>query len=191
MAKVREIDVASPIITKMDGARMKLDVPQEVDILDALKQGRIEYYKEMMEKKKPISVRFSGLRRGKNGSADELFAIFENLELIYPREKIPFKERVEATDILDKEYVVYVRGISEDNNRVYLSDERYNTRKDMVDEIEKKLRAGEDIYLRGRIIGLQRDGGKYDSMLACYVDIGGTGVLGIIPIQQWAVGYSE
>lgn len=188
MSKLREIDAPNPIIENLGST---LEVPAgEVDILEALKQGRIDYYEKLKEEKKAVAIRFTGLRRGVNGKQDELYSVFENLEIVYPLRRIPFQKRVEATVLLDKEYVLYVNNVSKETGKVYFTDGFYETRRQAISEIGKKLDDREEIYLRGRILGLQKDGGEENSsMMACYVDIGGV-ALGLIPIKKWSVGFS-
>ena len=58
-------------------------------------------------------------------------------------------------------------------------------------KINQKLDAGEPVYLRGQIIGLQGESGKRRDHEAAYVNINGVGVLGVIPCSKWTTGFKS
>ena len=95
-----------------------------------------------------------------------------------------------AKELLEKEYKVFVRKVIEGKNRVILGDNQEDTRKKAIELINTKLEAGEELYLRGNIIDLQRDTPMGGNFMAALVNIEGLGILGIIPIKKWSVGYS-
>lgn len=193
MAILREIDAPSEFLSQLGyGLDMSesLEKITPMELSESLKLGKIEGYEQLLESRKPVSIRFSGLRRGEGGRPDELFVIFETLELVYRMPKSPSGKRIEAVDVLSEEYVLYVNKIDRDANRVILSDGLYLNREAAIKEINRCLEEGKDIYLRGTIKGLQKNAGKGTSMMAAYVDIGNLGIVGIVPIKQWSAGFS-
>jgi hypothetical protein len=95
--------------------------------------------------------------------------------------------------MLNREYTLQIKSIDEDRNVVVLTetDEMQKRRKDAIQMLSDKLAAKEDIYIRGQIVGLQHDAGKEHNGQAAYVNIGGLGIMGLIPIKKWSTGYIE
>lgn len=193
MRSVLEYDSYSSIITNLgfDSVRMYEEADAKVDpeLYEKLKLGNLEFYRQLMENNEQISVRFSGYRKNKKVRSDELFVLFDTVELVYPVERVWFSGEPDAEFLLDKEYKVFISEIVEEENLVILSDNRGSSRKQAYDIIRKKLENNEELYLRGNIIGLQRNGGRNESKMAAYVNIEGLGIIGVIPIKKWSVGY--
>lgn len=188
-----ELDVYSDVITDLgfDSEKMyeEADVLVNLELAEQLKKSSFTYYRELKERRDPIIVRFSGYREKTRMRSDELFVIFGTVELVYPIERVLFEGTPDATMLLNKEYKVYISDVIESENRVILSDSKENTRRQAMELISQKLEKNEEIYLRGNIIGLQRNGGDKASQMAAYVNIEGLGIIGIIPIKRWSVGY--
>lgn len=157
-------------------------------LADKLKVERLDYYKELKEKDEPFKVRFPGFRKhGRN--AYELFALFGDVELVYPIGFLLEGEKL-AAEYMEQEYTLHVSQIYEESKRVVLADRRRMAKKQAIELINEKLKAGEEIYLRGNLLTVQRNSGKHESRTAAYVNIGGLGIIGIIPIAQWSVGFT-
>lgn len=198
MRNVLEYDFSSSLITNLgfDQENMYKEADSLVNLVlaEQLKRSSISYYRELMENKDQVSVRFSGFREAngvrRGGKSDELFVLFDTIELIYPVERFTFSEVPDAKYLLEKEYNLYISRVDEETNRVYLSDMLDATRRKVYDLINEKLKKGETLYLRGNIVGLQNERLNSNHKLAAYVNIGGLGIIGVIPIKQWSVGYS-
>ena len=192
---ILEMDSYSDFLTDLGfGSReMLLKEARNLTDLSAAEKlnfAKTEYYQKLMENKGQILIRFSGFRERGKGHGDELFVLFGDLELVYPVERIIFEKEPDISSLLDREYVVFVRKILPEERKVILADSQVSTRKQVVELINEKLENREEIYLRGNIIALQKNGGKKGSEMAAYVNIEGMGIIGIIPIKQWSVGYS-
>lgn len=195
MRNVLEFDANSSIITNLgfDSEEMykEADVLVNLELAEQLKRSSLDYYRQLMESKEQVLVRFSGFRERNRTHSDELFVIFDTVELVYPVERVVFEGVPDATLLLEKEYKVYISDVIQSENKVILADSKETTRKQAADLIREKLRRNEEIYLRGNILGLQKNGGdKRSSQMAAYVNIEGLGIIGIIPIKQWSVGFS-
>ena len=198
MRNVLEYDSNSSLITNLgfdqENMYKEADSLVNLELAEQLKRGNLSYYVELMNNKQQVSVRFSGFRErsggGKKGRSDELFVLFDTIELVYPVERFNFTEIPDAKELLEKEYKVFVSKVDEATNRVYLTDILEDTRQKFYEMINQKLEAGETVYLRGNIIGLQNERLGTNHKLAAYVNIGGLGIIGVIPIKQWSVGYS-
>lgn len=112
------------------------------------------------------------------------------MELVYPIERVGFDGPPDASGILERDYLVFVRKVIPEESRVVLADNRATTRKQAVELINQKLEKKEEIYLRGNIIALQKNGGRHNTEMAAYINIEGLGIIGLIPIKQWSVGFS-
>lgn len=193
MRNVVEIDKNSSVITELgfDSENMynEADARANLKIAEQLRRGSLSYYRELMKTKEPVIVRFSGFREKTRRRSDELFVIFDTIELVYPIERIMFEEIPDATVLLEKEYKVYVSNVVESENKVILSDNKENTRRQAVDLIMERLEKNEELYLRGNILCLQRNEERQSTGMAAYVNIEGLGIIGIIPIKRWSVGY--
>lgn len=193
MRNVLEFDAYSSHITNLgfDSEEMykEADVLVNLELAEQLKRSSMEYYRQLMESKEQVVVRFTGFRERTRTHSDELFVIFDTVELVYPIDRIAFEGAPDATVLLEKEYKVYISEVIGDENRVILSDNKEATRKQASELIREKLRKNEEIYLRGNIIGLQKNSGVNSSQMAAYVNIEGLGLIGIIPIKQWSVGF--
>lgn len=150
-----------------------------------LEKERIEYYKKLMEEGQEIVVTFTSSSRGK------LSAMCNGIQLLYDlglSSEIYSWENM--LDRLKRKYLLKVLKIDEAENRVYLGSEKDDQkRKRAFNKIDEKLAAGEEVYLRGQITGLQRESGKYEDRTAAYVNINGIGIIGIIPCSKWSCGY--
>lgn len=153
---------------------------------DEQQSGEIEYYAGLMEAGIPVKVHFSYLK------GHLLGGVFGTLELQYPIPHPVDKMDAEGVrSILEKEYTVMVHNI--DRNRGIVSLYDPNTegkRKKALDLIRKAREENRPCFVRGIIIGLQYNSGKERTATAAYVDIGGLGILGIIPLSHWSNGYT-
>ena len=198
MRNVLEYDINSNLITNLgiDQENMYKEANSLVnlELAEQLKRGNLSYYMELMKNKQQVSVRFSGFRErnggGRYGRSDELFVLFDTIELVYPVERFNFSDVPDAKELLEKEYKVFVSKVDEKTNRVYLTDMLDATRQKFYEMINQKLEEGEPLYLRGNIVGLQNERLGSNQKLAAFVNIGGLGIIGVIPIKQWSVGYS-
>lgn len=198
MRSVLEFDSYNHVLSNLgfDSGNMyrEADVLVNLELAEQLKRNNLSFYRQLKEKKEAIIVRFTGFRErssgGHNGRSDELFVIFDTVELVYPVERLVFDQVPDAKELLEKEYKVFVRKVIEGKNRVILGDNQEDTRKKAIELINTKLEAGEELYLRGNIIDLQRDTPMGGNFMAALVNIEGLGILGIIPIKKWSVGYS-
>lgn len=194
MRNILEFDTNSDIITNLgfDSEAMykDADVLVNLELAEQLKRSSLEYYRLLMENKEQVIVRFSGYRERNRSRSDELFVIFDTVELVYPVERVIFEDIPDPTLLLEKEYTVYISDVVETENRVILSDSKEPSRKQAVELIREKLKNSEEIYLRGNILGLQKNAGERSSQMAAYVNIEGLGIIGVIPIKQWSVGFS-
>lgn len=193
MRSLLEFDAQSSIITDLgfDFGNMykEADATERPEHAEKLQQGTLDYYRQLMETKEQVLVRFTGFRKGNQFKSDELFVIFDTVEIVYPIERTTFSGHPDAAGLLDKEYLVFVSEVNDAENRVTLSDNQVNSRQKACEIIREKLEKKEDVYLRGNIISLQRNGGKYGTQMAAYVNIAGLGIIGVIPIKKWSVGY--
>lgn len=194
MKSVLEFDSYSENLTDLgvnaDRMYAEADVEKDSKLYEKLNLGNLKFYSRLLENKEQITVRFSGYRdKRKRLKEVELFAIFGKVEVVYPVKKVTFSESDTAESLLDKEYKLYVSEVIEEENLVILTDNKEDSRKMAYELIREKLANNEEIYLRGNIIGLQRNGGSASSKMAVYVNIAGLGIIGIIPIKKWAVGY--
>lgn len=193
MRSLLEFDAQSSIITDLgfDFGNMykEADATERPEHSEKLQQGTLDYYRQLMESKEQVLVRFTGFRKGNQFKTDELFVIFDSVEVVYPIERTTFGGYPDAAGLLDKEYLVFVSDVNEKENRVTLSDNHVNSRQKAYEIIKEKLKNKEDVYLRGNIISLQRNGGRNATQMAAYVNIAGLGIIGVIPIKKWSVGY--
>lgn len=193
MRNVLEFDAYSSYITNLgfDSEEMykEADVLVNLELAEQLKRSSMDYYRQLMESKEQVVVRFTGFRERNRTHSDELFVIFDTVELVYPIERIMFEGVYDAPALLEKEYKVYISEVIDDENRVILSDNKEAVRRQAEDLIREKLRKNEEIFLRGNIISLQKNGGDKGTRMAAYVNIEGLGLIGIIPIKQWSVGF--
>ncbi len=197
MRNVLEYDHSSDLISDLgfDQANMykEADSLVNLELAEELNKCSLSFYQDLMDKKQQVSVRFSGLRKRNSrtyGKREELFVIFDTIELVYHVEPLYSQGDVDAKLLLEKEYKVFVTGVNEEKRRVYVSDYLDATRKVAFDLINKKLDEGQEVFLRGNIIGLQNERMERNHKLAAYVNIEGLGIIGVIPIKQWSVGYS-
>ena len=194
MKSVLEFDSYSENLTDLgvnaDRMYAEADVEKDSKLYEKLNLGNLKFYSQLLESKEQLTVRFTGYRdKRKRLKEVELFAIFGKVEEVYPIKKVTFSESDTAESLLDKEYKLYVSEVIEEENLVILTDNKEDSRKMAYELIREKLANNEEIYLRGNIIGLQRNGGSASSKMAAYVNIAGLGIIGIIPIKKWAVGY--
>ena len=107
MRNVLEYDFSSSLITNLgfdqENMYKEADSLVNLELAEQLKRSSISYYRELMENKDQVSVRYSGfseangVRRG--GKSDELFVLFDTIELIYPVERFTFSEVPDAKEI--------------------------------------------------------------------------------------------
>lgn len=192
-----ELDENKEFLTDLglENARLYEEADAEnlanMELAERMKLTNLAYYQDLMEKKRRIIVRFTGHReRGKTEShLDELFLLCGATELVYPLERIVSTEEPNWPALLEQEYMVQVVEIDPEERRVILGDKIAETRREASKLIDKKLAENEMIFLRGNIVGLQKNGGKYASRHAVYVNIEGLGILGIIRIKSWSIGF--
>ena len=128
-----------------------------------------------------------------SSSRNSLSAICNNIQLIYNLD-IPdgLSDRQKMAEMLGKKYLLHVIKVDEENGNVYFaSREEKGRRERVIKKINQKLDAGEPVYLRGQIIGLQGESGKRRDHEAAYVNINGVGVLGVIPCSKWTTGFKS
>ena len=194
---VLELDEKQGFLTDLglENTQMYEDADAEnianMELAERMKITNLAYYQDLMEKKRRIIVRFTGHReRSKTEShMDELFVLCGQTELVYPIERILSAEEPDWPALLEQEYMVHVVEIIPEERRVILGDKIAQTRREASRLIDAKLAKNETVYLRGNIVGLQRNGGKHAARHAAYVNIEGLGILGIIRIQSWSVGF--
>ena len=147
---------------------------------------RLDYYKELLKSGEEIQVMFTSSNKGK------LSVMKDDICLVYPRGFLGDRYRREdAAKQLARPYTLNVRRIDEKSNTVYLySKAKEEVKKRVQEQIDRKLEAGEKIYLRGQIVALQYGThGNYQPGTAAYVDINGLGIVGVIPCGKWTSGY--
>lgn len=195
-ANVLELDKGSEVLTYLglDTEESLLKEANNLTNLSAaerLKYSDPAYYQKLQDNKEQIVVRFSGCREKRR--RNELFVLYGDLELVYPIETFEESGELEVTEaapLLDKDYRLYVQKVLREEKRIVLSDTMAKTRSQAIDLINKKLESNEEIYLRGNIIGLQKNSWKNTSEMAAYVNIEGLGIIGVVPIKQWSVGFT-
>lgn len=150
-----------------------------------LEETDLDYYKLLQKEKKEIKVRFTSATRGRMSVLrNDILLVYEKAGIgtLYRREDAPW--------LMEQEYLLYVTKVDEENRIVYLSYSKDEmTREKACRQIDTKLDAGEEVYLRGQIIELQRSSGEYKDRLGAYVNINGLGILGLIPCGKWCSGY--
>lgn len=132
-------------------------------------------------------VRFTGIR----GAV--LFSFIGDLQITYSVRnqfmgKVP---REQTEEVLGKHYLLQVREVREEERLIIFSDidETVENRKRALELIRERLANGEEIYLRGEIVGLQWNAGKEHVAHNVYINVGGLGIIGVIPLSRWSVGY--
>lgn len=194
---VLELDEKQGFLTDLglENTQMYEDADAEnianMELAERMKITNLAYYQDLMEKKRRIIVRFTGHReRGKTAShLDELFVLCGQTELVYPLERVLSAEEPDWPAILEREYMVHVVRIIPEERRVILGDKIAQTRREASKIIDAKLAKNETVFLRGNIVGIQKNSGKETTRHAAYVNIEGLGILGIIRIQSWSVGF--
>lgn len=186
--KVYELDIDRPdILTLLEDepetfASISNATAEQKDL-----DHQISYYKELMKSGRDVEMTFT------SSSRNSLSAICNNIQLIYNLD-IPdgLSDRQKMAEMLGKKYLLHVIKVDEENGNVYFaSREEKGRRERVIKKINQKLDAGEPVYLRGQIIGLQGESGKRRDHEAAYVNINGVGVLGVIPCSKWTTGFKS
>lgn len=189
MGKKYEIDSENEVLTDLQlGFTGEYESIGGTDEQIQLKYTTLEYFQQLKEEGRIISVHFTGLR----GSV--LFAVYGDLELNYSLSSQYFGrvDREHSLSVLDRDYQLTVREVMFPEKKVILqaTSQTSMNRKKALAIINEKLLEKEPIYLRGQIISLQYNSGKNKPGNAVYVNIEGLGILGIIPISRWSTGYT-
>ncbi len=186
--KIYELDTDRPdIITSLEDehetfASISNATAEQKDL-----EHQISYYKDLMKSGRDVEMTFT------SSSRTSLSAICNNIQLIYNLD-IPdgLSDRQQMAEMLGKKYLLHVVKVDEQNGNVYFaSHEESERRERVIKKIDQKLDAGEPVYLRGQIIGLQGENGKREDHKAAYVNINGVGVLGVIPCSKWTAGFKS
>ena len=186
--RIYELDIDRPdIITSLGDepetfASIRNATAEQKDL-----EHQIGYYKELMKSGRNVEMTFT------SSSRTSLSAICNNIQLIYNLD-IPdgLSDRQHMAEMPGKKYLLHVVKVDEKNGIVYFaSHEEKERRERVIKKINQKLEAGEPVYLRGQIIGLQGENGKEEDHKAAYVNINGVGVLGVIPCSKWTSGFKS
>lgn len=157
--------------------------------LDLQEAGSISYYREKMEKKEKIEIMFSVIDR-----YDNLFAYAGEVTVKMLNKYIRgYRSRIYNRAIcLSRPYPVEVTAVDEENMTVYVSHVAVKEipRKQAVERITSLLGQGKNVRVKAAITDVfdNTDSGKVRQIV--YVDICGLGILGRIPIKEWANAYT-
>ena len=157
--------------------------------LDLQEAGSISYYKEMMEKKEKLEVMFSVIDR-----YDNLIAYAGEVTVKMLNKNIKgYRSRIHDRALcLSKSYPVEVTAIDEGSMTVHVSHVavKETPRKQAVERIESLLGQGKNVRVKAEITDVidNTDSGKIRQIV--YIDICGLGILGRIPIKEWANAYT-
>ncbi len=161
----------------------------EILTLDLQEAGRISYYKEMMEKKEKLEIMFSVIDRYDNliAYAGEVTVKMLNKNIKGYRSRI--KDRALC---LSRVYSVEITAIDEESMTVHVSHMavKETPRKQAVERIVSLLEQGKNVQVKAEITDVfdNTDSGKVRQIV--YIDICGLGILGRIPIKEWANAYT-
>lgn len=157
--------------------------------LDLQEAGCISYYKEMMEKKEKLEIMFSVIDR-----YDNLIAYAGEVTVKMLNKNIKgYRSRIHDRALcLSKSYPVEVTAIDEGSMTVHVSHVavKETPRKQAVERIESLLGQGKNVRVKAEITDVidNTDSGKIRQIV--YIDICGLGILGRIPIKEWANAYT-
>ena len=157
--------------------------------LDLQEAGSISYYKEMMEKKEKLEIMFSVIDR-----YDNLIAYAGEVTVKMLNKNIRgYRSRIHDRALcLSKSYPVEVTAIDEGSMTVHVSHVavKEKPRKQAVERIESLLGQGKNVRVKAEITDVvdNTDSGKIRQIV--YIDICGLGILGRIPIKEWANAYT-
>ena len=157
--------------------------------LDLQEAGSISYYKEMMEKKEKLEIMFSVIDR-----YDNLIAYAGEVTVKMLNKNIRgYRSRIHDRALcLSKSYPVEVTAIDEGSMTVHVSHVavKETPRKQAVERIESLLGQGKNVRVKAEITDVidNTDSGKIRQIV--YIDICGLGILGRIPIKEWANAYT-
>ena len=157
--------------------------------LDLQEAGSISYYKEMMEKKEKLEIMFSVIDR-----YDNLIAYAGEVTVKMLNKNIRgYRSRIHDRALcLSKSYPVEVTAIDEGSMTVHVSHVavKETPRRQAVERIESLLGQGKNVRVKAEITDVidNTDSGKIRQIV--YIDICGLGILGRIPIKEWANAYT-
>lgn len=161
----------------------------QVLTLDLQEAGSICYYKEMMEKKERLEIMFSVIDRYDNliAYAGEVTVKMLNKNIKGYRSKIN-----DRALCLSRAYSVEITAIDEESMTVYVSHMAVKEipRKQAMERIVLLLGQGKNVRVKAQITDVfdNTDSGKVRQIV--YIDICGLGILGRIPIKEWANAYT-
>lgn len=162
---------------------------EQVLTLDLQEAGSISYYKEMMEKKEKLEIMFSVIDR-----YDNLIAYAGEVTIKMLNKNIKgYRSRINDRALcLSTVYSVEVTAIDEENMTVHVSHMAVKEipRKQAVERIVSLLEQGKNVRAKAQITDVfdNTDSGKVRQIV--YIDICGLGILGRIPIKEWANAYT-
>lgn len=173
------------------GYDMFMEVGSGGDVLtlDLQEAGSISYYKEKMEKKEKLEIRFSVIDR-----YDNLIAYAGGVTVKMLNKNIKgYRSRIHDRALcLSESYPVEITAIDEENMTVHVSHMavKETPRRQAVERIESLLAQGKNVRVKAEITDVfdNADSGKLRQIV--YIDICGLGILGRIPIKEWANAYT-
>lgn len=157
--------------------------------LDLQEAGCISYYKKMMEEKERIEIMFSVIDR-----YDNLIAYAGEVTIKMLNKNIKgYRSRIsDRASCLSKSYPVEITAVDEGSMTVHVSHTAVKEvpREQAVGRIESLLGQGKNVRVKAEITDVfdNTDSGKVRQIV--YVDICGLGILGRIPIKEWANAYT-
>lgn len=146
----------------------------------------LKRYQEAFENKESFEVKFE--QSGKDGtlSCIDNYGIKIVLDGDYLRKDLPYYEEANKASFIGVDFVVKIEKVDEAEGVVYVRSAYSNsqtTRQRLIREIlsEVNKEGGEMLVLPGRVINV--------SEKRAMIDLLGKGILGIINVNDWQVGY--
>lgn len=199
--KASEVNVSEETVPNVNVPKQTEDLGAEYDAflgdradssivtLDLQEAGSIAYYKEIMDKKEKLNIMFSVIDK-----YDNLLAYAGEITIkLLNREIKGYQSRIYNRALcLSKNYLVEISDVDEEEKIVYVSHAalKDSPRKQAVEKIVSLIGQNKNVRVKAEITDVfdSMEGDKMRQIV--YVDICGLGILGRIPIKEWANAYT-